>query len=54
MNPTAEQQMLADAVVRQQRRARWLLWVTVVVLAIGGNRWVTSCQRGFFVPFSTL
>ena len=30
---------------RQQRRNRWVLWVAVVVLAVGGNRWVASCQR---------
>lgn len=28
-----------------QRRNRWLLWVGVGVLAIGGNRWVASCQQ---------
>ena len=31
---------------RRQRRNRWLLWGTVLALAVVGNRCVASCQRG--------
>ena len=30
---------------RRQRRNRWLLWVSLVLAAVGGNRWVAGCQR---------
>ena len=30
---------------RKQRRNRWLLWAVLVLIAVGGNRWVAGCQR---------
>jgi hypothetical protein len=30
---------------RQQRHNRWLLWMALVLLTVGGNRLVAGCQQ---------
>lgn len=30
---------------RRQRRNRWLLWVVLALITLGGNHWVAGCQR---------
>lgn len=43
--PARSRNGLPRTPTHRQRRNRWLLWGTVLVLAIGGNRWVAGCQR---------